>query len=105
MDFSADGRTLATASADGTVRLWDVEPRTPIGSPLTIEADTFLSAAVSRGGSQLFALSTRDRGVRFATDPEVWKRHACVVAGRELTRREWSDALAGRQYRPVCGAN
>ena len=43
-----------------------------------------------------------DRGVRFAADPEVWKRNACLVAGRELTRREWRDVLPGRQYRTVC---
>jgi WD40 repeat protein/class 3 adenylate cyclase len=102
IEFSADGRTLATASADGTVRLWDVETRTPIGAPLTIATDTFVSAAFSPDGSHLFALSTGDRGVRFAAAPEVWKRHACLVAGRELTRREWRDALPGRQYRTVC---
>ena len=34
--------------------------------------------------------------------PEAWKRHACLVAGRELTAREWQDALPGRPYRSVC---
>ena len=32
VDFSADGRTLATASADGTVGLWDVGTQQPLGS-------------------------------------------------------------------------
>ena len=105
VEFSADGRTLATASADGTVRLWDVQTRTPVGSPLMISADSFLSTAFTPDGSHLFALSTRERGVRLATDPEAWKRHACLVAGRELTRREWRDALPGRQYRTVCSAD
>jgi hypothetical protein len=39
---------------------------------------------------------------RLAADPEAWKRHACLVAGRKLTRREWKDALPDRAYRPVC---
>ena len=102
VNFSADGRTLATASADGTVRLWDVETQEPIGSPLTVEPDTFVSSALTRDGSYLFAVSTGLRGVRLATGPEVWKRQACMVAGREMTRREWRDELPDRPYQAVC---
>jgi len=36
--FTPDGRTLATSSADGTVMLWDVATRKPIGSPLGCSA-------------------------------------------------------------------
>jgi WD40 repeat protein len=102
VEFTRDGRTLATSSADGTVLLWDVETQEPIGSPLPVEPDTFVSAAFSRDGSHVFAVSTGLRGVRLATDPEVWKRHACFVAGRELTPREWKDELPERRDRAVC---
>jgi hypothetical protein len=37
------------------------------------------------------------------TSVEAWKRHACRVAGRELTRREWEEALPDQPYRAVCG--
>ena len=105
VEFTRDGRTLATASADGTVLLWDVATQEPIGSPLVVERDTFAAAALSPDGAHLFAVSTGLRGVRLAIDPAAWKRHACLVAGRQLTPREWRDALPGRPYQPICSVS
>ena len=102
IEFSPDGSTLATAGQDGTVGLWDVTTQTPIGTPLTIEPETYGAADLSPDGSRLFAVSTGRRAVRWDVSPEAWKRHACRVAGRELTQREWHDALPARPYRTVC---
>ena len=100
--FAADGGTLVTAGADGTVVLWDVKTQKPIGSPIVLARNTFASAALSRDGSRLFAVSTRGDGISFDMSPVDWSRHACLVAGRELTAAEWADALPGRPYRALC---
>jgi len=100
--FTRDGRTLVTSSADGTVMLWDVASRKPIGSPITVERDSYVSAALSPDGAYLYALPMGRDGVRITLSPDAWKRRACRVAGRELTRAEWQDALPRQPYRPVC---
>ncbi len=101
-EFTPDGRILATAAADGTVRLWDVETRKPIGEPLELVPGTFASAALSPDGSRLYAISTRGEGISFKMSAEAWKRHACLVAGRDLTAAEWDEALPERPYQTVC---
>ena len=51
-------------------------------------------------------LPARDHGVghgyRWDIRPSSWIRRACAIAGRNLTRSEWSDALPGREYAPAC---
>ena len=102
MKFTPDGAMLASAGQDGAVALWDVQTQNPIGPPLAIEPDSYIAADLSPDGSRLFAASSGRRAVRWDVAPEAWKRHACRVAGRELTRQEWTDALPGQPYRTVC---
>ena len=102
LEFSPNSRVLATGSADGTVLLWNVDTQRAIGSPLEIEPDAYVSATFARDGSHLFAVPHAGRGVRWDVRPESWKRHACLVAGRELTETEWRDALPDRPFQPVC---
>jgi WD40 repeat protein/DNA-binding SARP family transcriptional activator len=61
--LSPGGRLVATASDDGTVRLWDQITGRPIGKPLTGHTDTVSAVAFSPDG-RLLASASHDRTVR-----------------------------------------
>src|SRR3954453_20725066 len=92
LEFSPEDGTLATASADGTARLWDVGTRRPLGTALgAIKPGSYVATAFSRSGSHLFAIPSDGPAVRWDVRTESWKRHACVVGGRDLTQTEWRE--------------
>jgi len=61
--FSPDGKTLASASEDETIRFWDVASRQPRGTPLRGHTDAVTSAAFSPDGKTL-ASASADKTIR-----------------------------------------
>jgi WD40 repeat protein len=99
--FSPDGRVVATSGTDGVASLWDVRTGQRVGAPLPI-GEGGAHAAYAPGGASLMAVTDTGRGALWDIDPAAWRRRACAVAGRVLTRDEWRAVLPTRPYRPAC---
>ncbi|MFC8077827.1 XRE family transcriptional regulator [Streptomyces sp. NPDC057307] len=85
---SPDGRTLATASHDRTIRLWNVtDPHRPVElSTFTAHPDAVFMVAFSPDGRTL-ASGSRDRTIRLwnVTDPRAPSRHGTALTGHSDT--------------------
>jgi WD40 repeat protein len=86
--FSADGRLLASGGFDGTLRLWDVRARRPIGGPLTQETERceyrqLASQAACSPRQARRALELFEELFPYP-DGGSW-----FVAGWDLERRNW----------------
>jgi WD40 repeat protein len=103
LEFSPDGRTLAISGFEPAASLWDVASATQIGPPLTA-GDRRTMIDLSTDGRQMLEVHGNGQGAVWDVDPESWKRRACDLANRTLTREEWEEFLPGRPYEPACAS-
>jgi DNA-binding SARP family transcriptional activator/WD40 repeat protein len=100
--FDPKGKLLVTAGTDGATRLWDVRERTPVGPPLPIIRNLSAESTFTPSGDRIVTVYANGQAFSYDLRPASWEKLACAVAGRSLTRTEWSQYLPGRPFRPAC---
>jgi class 3 adenylate cyclase/WD40 repeat protein/tRNA A-37 threonylcarbamoyl transferase component Bud32 len=101
--FSPDGRSMAVSGPDGAVDLWNLRTRKILGTPFGPYPDSIPQVLFEPDGKLLVILPKQ--AIQWPMDTATWQRFACRVAGRDLTRAEWHDALPNRSYQTVCPGN
>lgn len=99
-----NGRTVITSGAE-SVSLFDVTRGLVRGRPLPGSSDvgqghTHLVPGIV---DEIITLSGERSGRRYTMEPSRWLAAACTVAGRDLTRTEWSRYVPDRPYQRTCG--
>jgi hypothetical protein len=103
LTFSPDGSVLVAAGAGGTLRMWDVPSRRPLGVALPTAGDDITSLAFSPDGGTVFAAGRHVPLQRYTVDPDRVAEAACRRAEGGLTRSQWRAYLPDVPYRSVCG--
>jgi WD40 repeat protein len=98
--FSPNGTRIVAASADNTLRVWDVDTGQPVGQPLTGHTDTVWSVGFSSDGHRV--VGSGDKTVR------VWDAATGKPIGEPLTGH--TDAVSkvafsSDGHRIVSGSN
>jgi hypothetical protein len=75
--------------------------RKPLGPPLS-GADNKATNARWVSGNRVVAGFGDGSIFSYDVDPDSWLRRACAIAGRQLSKQEWADALPGRPYEHTC---
>jgi WD40 repeat protein len=91
-----------TGGSDGTAKLWSTTTLRQFGASFPREQGSWGTAAFTPDGSKLVVVWEDGHGAVWPTSVASWERHACFVAGRRLTREEWSRFVGGRAYAPAC---
>lgn len=103
ISFNPAGTEFATGGGSGGfVKLWDTATLQQVGTAFPGSPGWFANAAFTTDGAKLVTLYADGRGTVWPATPGAWEDHACRVAGRNLTREEWSRYVGHRSYETIC---
>ena len=99
--FGADSKVLASGSADGDIRLWDVQTHELIGT-LGAGQQAINSLTFDPRKGTLASVGADDSIILWNLDFEDWGSQACRIANRNLTPKEWNTYFGTSAYRKTC---
>ena len=101
--FDPAGDTFATTGgSDGLAKLWMTKTQQQFGAAFPGDPGQWGDAQYTPDGSKLIVVYQDGTGFVWPVSLHAWEDHACAVAGRSLTREEWSRFIGGRHYSAVC---
>jgi WD40 repeat protein/DNA-binding SARP family transcriptional activator len=101
--FDSTGDIFATAGGPGGgVKLWSTSTLQQFGGDLPTADTHWARIAFTPDGRSLLAVFDDGTAHRWPITVSAWERHACAVAGRNLTHEEWARFVSGRSYAKTC---
>jgi WD40 repeat protein len=101
--FDSSGRRFVTAGlGEGAVKLWFTATSQQEGPAFSTDQGATATALFGRDGTSLLAVDDAGNGFSWPTSLASWEQRACGVAGRNLSRQEWSQLVGGQSYASVC---
>jgi WD40 repeat protein len=101
--FDPSGQRFATTgSQDGDVKVWFTSSLEQEGPRLAADSGSTAEAAFEPGGKDLLAVDDAGGVFTWPMSLAAWEQRACSLAGRNLSRAEWAQFVAGGRYASVC---
>ena len=101
--ISPHAQLLAVVPINGGAMLWDLRSRSRVGDEFPVSSAAIIPAVAFEPDGRLL-ITEFGSNIEWPVDLPTLQRFACQLAGRDLTRDEWTDVLPNRPYRPVCPA-
>jgi WD40 repeat protein len=101
--FDPSGQVLLVTGTSGRTSLWSVPGLHQIGKEMSANLTGFGGWSTSGfAGSSIVLMFNDGEAFEWPGSVGEWQRHACVVAGRNLTRAEWKLHVPDRPYQKTC---